>query len=100
MNTSGNTKQAYMYVGGNKPAQTFNQFCIEAFMNSQTRTDPLWLSPKDTSETKNWPIGGIRHLIFHAETNGFKKCIRRIGTKILINQELFDKWIEEQGAIK
>ncbi len=43
------------------------------------------------------PMGGLRHLIFNAEKNGFKKCIRRIGRRILIDEESFFKWVEEQN---
>lgn len=38
----------------------------------------------------------LRSLIFNRETNGFKKCIRRIGRKILINVNEFDRWIDSQ----
>jgi hypothetical protein len=37
----------------------------------------------------------LRHLIKHAKENGFEICIRRIGTKLLINVEIFETWIEE-----
>lgn len=39
--------------------------------------------------------GGIRHLIFHAETNGFSKCMVRMGRRILIDIEKFGEWLEE-----
>lgn len=59
---------------------------------------PQWVSPRAIAESKRWPIGGIRHLIFNADKNGFSICIRRIGRKILISNELFDKFIEEEGG--
>jgi hypothetical protein len=32
------------------------------------------------SEHHPWPpLGGLRHLIFHADTNGFHVVIRRVG---------------------
>ena len=42
--------------------------------------------------------GGIRALIFRAERNGFKSCIRRIGRKILISKSAFSLWIEAQNG--
>ena len=42
--------------------------------------------------------GGIRALIFRAENNGFKRCIRRIGRKILISKSAFSNWIEAQNG--
>jgi hypothetical protein len=38
------------------------------------------------------PIGGLRHLIFHAETNGFASCIVRVGRRILIDEGKFFAW--------
>ena len=35
------------------------------------------------------PIGGLRHLIFNAETNGFDKCIKRVGRRILIDEKAY-----------
>lgn len=40
--------------------------------------------------------GGIRHLIFHADKNGFDKCIRRIGSKVIIIEHLFLDCIDTQ----
>jgi hypothetical protein len=51
----------------------------------------------------SWPpIGGLRHLIFHAETNGFKHVIKRIGRRVLIDRLAYERWIEthnESGEI-
>lgn len=46
------------------------------------------------------PIGGLRHLIFHAESNGFDTCIRRVGRRILIDELAFIQWIEAQNQGK
>ena len=43
------------------------------------------------------PNGGLRHLIFNAQTNGFDKVIRRVGRRILIDETAFFKWVEEQN---
>ena len=43
------------------------------------------------------PIGGLRHLVFHANTNGFDKCIRRIGRRVLIDEAAYFQWVDEQN---
>lgn len=40
----------------------------------------------------------IRWLIFNEKENGFGRCIKRIGRKILIDLNEFDKWIGEQKS--
>ncbi len=54
-----------------------------------------YLTVNEWCKEKPWPpIGGLRHLIFHSETNGFKKVIRRCGRRILINEQEFIRWME------
>jgi len=46
----------------------------------------------------NWPPqGGLRHLVFHAQTNGFNKVIKRVGRRILIDEAAFFAWVDEQN---
>ncbi len=40
----------------------------------------------------------IRWLIFNEKHNGFTRCIRRIGRKVLIDLDQFESWIDEQGG--
>lgn len=40
-------------------------------------------------------IGGLRALIFNADKNGFNKVIRRIGSRVLLNEQAFFDWVEE-----
>lgn len=54
-----------------------------------------------TEWAKNYsypPLGTLRYLIFHAKTNGFDKCIRRIGRRVLISPEAYFQWVEEQNS--
>ena len=51
-----------------------------------------------TTSNPAFTEGGIRALIFRAERNGFNKCIRRIGRKILISKSAFSRWIEAQNG--
>ncbi len=47
----------------------------------------------------SWPsIGGLRHLIFYAKTNGFHECIRRVGRRVLIDEAAFFVWVDRQKS--
>ena len=37
----------------------------------------------------DFPEGGMRYLIFHEDTNGFKGCFPKIGRKRFIHEERF-----------
>ncbi len=39
------------------------------------------------------PIGGLRHLIFFSESNGFDQVIRRVGRRVLIDESAFFSWV-------
>jgi len=42
-----------------------------------------------------WPTeAGLRYYIFNAEFNGFDKVIKRIGRRILIDEEAFFNWVD------
>jgi len=46
----------------------------------------------------SWPpMGGLRHLIFNAEKNGFKKVIVRVGRRVLLSEKKFLEFIEEKN---
>jgi len=46
-----------------------------------------------------WPtIAGLRYLIFNEHQNGFSKCVKRVGRRVLIDSELFRAWVEEQNS--
>jgi len=43
----------------------------------------------------DWPpIGGLRHLIFHADKNGFKTAFKRVGRNVLIDESEFFACVE------
>lgn len=46
------------------------------------------------------PIGGLRHLIFHASSNGFDQVIRRVGRRVLIDETAFFAWVDSNGGAK
>ena len=59
-----------------------------------TRLIPLTQWPKHHA----WPpLGGLRHLVFHAQTNGFDRVIRKVHNRILIDEQAFFAWVEEEA---
>jgi len=60
----------------------------------QTRLIPLTEWPK----IHPWPsLGGLRHLAFYRETNGFKSVVRNAGRRLLIDEAAFFAWVETQS---
>ncbi|WP_131781171.1 hypothetical protein [Legionella gresilensis] len=69
----------------------------------------LTTEPKRLARVKKIPEiypafteSSIRWLIFNEHQNGFSRCIRRIGKKILLDLDQFESWIDErcQGDIR
>ena len=56
-------------------------------------------SPKKISEIYPgvFTESSIRWLIFNEKQNGFSRCVRRIGRKVLIDLDQFELWIEQQS---
>lgn len=45
----------------------------------------------------DWPpIGGLRHLIFHAKLNGFDQVVQRCGRRVLLDEGAFFEWVKRQ----
>lgn len=40
----------------------------------------------------------VRWLIFNEKQNGFSRCVRRIGRKVLIDLDQFELWIDNQSG--
>jgi hypothetical protein len=65
----------------------------------ENRPDKVYLTPRQLpSRFPAFTESSIRYLIFNCETNGFKKCIKRVGRKLLIDEQQFINWIEAQNA--
>lgn len=63
----------------------------EKHSHPQKRVIPL----TDWSKYHPWPpLGGLRHLAFHAKQNGFDRVIRRVGRRILIDEDAFFDWVQ------
>lgn len=44
--------------------------------------------------------GSLRFIIFHAHKNGFKRCIRRVGRKVLLDEAEVFLWIDARNGIE
>ena len=42
------------------------------------------------------PLEQLRALVFNSKTNGFERCIRRVGKRILIDEAQYFNWVDEQ----
>lgn len=54
------------------------------------------------NEHHEWPpLGGLRHLIFHAKKNGFDSVVRMVGRRVLIDEDAFYEWVDydESGEV-
>jgi hypothetical protein len=62
------------------------------------KTTHRYVLVPDWEGKHGWPpTAGLRHLIFHAAKNGFDKVIRRVGRRVLIDEDAFFQWVEEQN---
>jgi hypothetical protein len=68
-------------------------------------TDEVAMEPKQTrfipvskwNEFHEWPpVGGMRHLIFFRNENGFAKVLKRPNRTWLIDEKAFFKWVSEK----
>ena len=42
------------------------------------------------------PIGGLRHMVFHAKKTGFSKVIKKVNRRILIDEREFFEFIRKR----
>lgn len=66
--------------------------------NIQTKEpEKLFLTVRQLAERQpSFNESSIRYLIFHSETNGLDKAIKRIGRKVLFDYDKFIQWVEKQ----
>jgi hypothetical protein len=70
-------------------------------MMEHTDSRPRLIPANDWPKYHAWPpIGGLRHLIFHADSNGFNQVVRRAGRRVLIDEAAFFQWVQKEGASK
>lgn len=62
--------------------------------NKDTRLIPV----TDWDKFHPWPpVGGLRHLIFNSATNGFESAFRRVGRRVLVDENAFFDCVNCQG---
>jgi len=73
--------------------------------NNQTIRTPDNPPPKRLIPATKWdqyhewpPLGGLRHLIFFAKTNGFDRVIKSAGRRVLIDEYAFFQWVESNNS--
>ena len=60
-----------------------------------------WLTIRQLADANPcFTESSLRWLVFHQSTNGFDRCVRRIGKKILISLADFENWVESHGSSK
>jgi hypothetical protein len=69
-------------------------------INTQTKaTTPIRrvIPVTEWNQYHAWPpVGGLRHLIFYAKSNGFDTVVKRCGGRVLIDEPAFFEWLDRQ----
>jgi hypothetical protein len=61
-------------------------------------TRPLATVPQFSQKHPAFTIGSLRWLLFHRETNGLNKAVVKIGRRVLIDEDRFFDWVNEQSG--
>lgn len=70
-----------------------------------THIEPQQKKPKYIPVSKwedyhDWPtIPSLRWMIHNKERNGIGPCIKKVGGRVLVNEEAFFKWVESQSIV-
>jgi hypothetical protein len=66
--------------------------------NTDSKISPRLIPVPKWNDHHEWPPqGGLRHLIFHAKSNGFDRVIKRAGRRVLLDETAFFEWVENQS---
>ena len=64
---------------------------------SDLANTPVFIPVTKWNNHYEWPpIGGMRHLIFYANTNGFAPAFKRVGRRVLVDADRFWSIVKEQ----
>jgi hypothetical protein len=76
------------------PSEGVSPQATSSGSSAGTRLIPLVDWPKHHP----WPpVGGLRHLVFNAEHNGFAQVICRMGSRVIIDEAAFFEWAARRG---
>jgi len=68
----------------------------QALQTAQTAT--RLIPVPDWNKHHSWPPqGGLRHLIFNKETNGFSSAFKKVGRRVLIDEAEFFACVDRQN---
>jgi hypothetical protein len=60
---------------------------------------PRFIPIPNWNKHYEWPPpGGMRHLRFHCETNGFKSAFKKVGNHVIVDAREFWRIVEKQGV--
>ena len=63
------------------------------------KQDTRLIPVTDWNQFHPWPpLGGLRHLIFNAQSTGFDAVVRRVGRRVLIDEQAFFEWTKTTGG--
>jgi hypothetical protein len=64
-------------------------------VKTETRLIPI----PDWKNHHSWPPeGGLRHMVFHKDTNGFATAFKKVGRRVLIDETEFFSCIERKNG--
>ncbi len=67
-------------------------------MHNDSTTPRRLIPVPDWPQYHPWPnVQNLWWLIFNSAHNGFGRCIRRDGRRILIDEQAFFRWVDAQG---
>jgi hypothetical protein len=57
-----------------------------------------YLDVSQITKNNRYPFtkGQIRHFLLHRHKNGLGKAIRKIGKRLYLRRDLWERWIEDQ----
>ncbi|OOO01406.1 MAG: hypothetical protein USCGTAYLOR_02387 [Chromatiales bacterium USCg_Taylor] len=68
-------------------------------MSELHSTQKRYLTVRQTAQT--YPAmteGALRWLRFNGSSNGFDSCVLNVGRRILIDADLFERWLDSHKA--
>lgn len=67
--------------------------------NRQKKPTTRYIPVPEWNQHHSWPPqGGLRHLIFNMETNGFKPVFKRVGRRVLVDEAAFFAVVDAQNG--
>ena len=67
---------------------------------STGRVRPLLTVQQFVEKHPAFTPGGLRWWLFHREDNGLKRAVVRVGRRLLLDEEEFFAWVDEQNGTK